>query len=188
MSKTRPSEDAPLPAPAASRRVNRIAAIFAFILAGLGLIALAAIAQARTDAPAATPVAAIDDARPMMVVATRILRVGTVVGPTDLVLRPVPDGVDMGATIGSLDEALGLETRASVYEGRPVRPGELGPPTLIRRNDVVTLRFSGGGLSIQTEGRALDAGGLGERIRVMNLDSRRTVTGSVAGPQLVVMQ
>ena len=33
---------------------------------------------------------------------------------------------------------------------------------------------------IATEGRALDRAGVGERLRVMNLGSRNTVTGTVA--------
>ena len=82
-------------------------------------------------------------------------------------------------------QVIGLETQVAVYRGQPIRAGDLGPPTLIRRNELIRLSFRAGTLLLVTEGRALDDGALGERVRVMNLDSRRTVYGVVAGPALV---
>ncbi|MFM7442840.1 MAG: flagellar basal body P-ring formation chaperone FlgA, partial [Tabrizicola sp.] len=64
---------------------------------------------------------------------------------------------------------------------KPVRLGDLGPPTLVERNQPVTLVYLSGGLAISTEGRALARGSVGDEVRVMNLGSRNTVTGRV-GP------
>lgn len=64
-------------------------------------------------------------------------------------------------------------------------PGDLAPPTLVRRNDLVRMRFVGGRLEIRAEGRALEAGRAGERVRVLNLDSRQPVTGRVVAPSEV---
>ena len=47
------------------------------------------------------------------------------------------------------------------------------------RNQVVTLRYERAGLSIETEGRALGAGGEGDVIRVMNLSSRATLMARI---------
>ena len=84
-----------------------------------------------------------------------------------------------------IEDAVGLETRVTIYAGRPVREGELGPPAVIERNGVVTLRFLRGGLVIEAEGKALGRGGIGDVLRVMNLSSRMTVTGTVTGPGLI---
>jgi flagella basal body P-ring formation protein FlgA len=121
---------------------------------------------------AAFPAPAEEDAT---LVATRSLRARTVVSPDDVALSP-------GATPGALthpEDAIGMETRVAVYAGRPVMPGDLGPPALVDRNQIVTMRFVKGGLLITAEGRSLGRGGVGERVRVMNLDSRTTVTGVV---------
>ncbi|MBK0398127.1 flagellar basal body P-ring formation protein FlgA [Limibaculum sp. M0105] len=114
------------------------------------------------------------------VTARRTIPAGTVIVAADLA---VSDGD--AAALSSRDAMLGLEARRSIYAGRPVVPVDLGPPTLVRRNDVVSIRFKGGGLEIQTEGRALDAGGAGERIRVLNIDSRQPVSARVTAPGLV---
>ena len=84
-----------------------------------------------------------------------------------------------GLSIGTLAEAVGKEVRVNIYAGRPVRAADLASPALIERNQVVTLNYSHGGLTIATDARALDRAGPGERIRVMNLESRSMVTGVV---------
>ncbi|MFV0335244.1 MAG: flagellar basal body P-ring formation chaperone FlgA [Tropicimonas sp.] len=109
------------------------------------------------------------------VVAARTMRAGTVLTGADL--ATVAD--DVPGAISSLDDVLGMEARVNLYAGRPIRAGEVGPPALVERNEIVTLIYDQSGLSIATEGRVLDRGGLGDRIRVMNLSSRTTVTGTV---------
>lgn len=111
------------------------------------------------------------------VVATRTIRAQSVIGPDDVTV------VD-AALYGALSDptlALGLETRVAIYAGRPVRPTDLGPPTLVERNQVVPLIYRSGSLAILTEGRALARGSEGEVIRIMNLGSRTTVSGRI-GP------
>lgn len=114
-------------------------------------------------------------------VARQPIRAQAVVAASDVTLLP-------GHTPGALSdpaEAVGLEARVTLYPGRPIRADQLGPPALILRNQIITLRYSNAGLEIVTDGRALDRAGLGDRVRVMNLKSRATVTGRVAGPGLV---
>lgn len=78
------------------------------------------------------------------------------------------------------DQAVdGLEARVALYAGRPLRAGDLGPPAMVERNDIVTLVYARHGLQISAEGRALSRGGVGDNVRVMNLSSRTTITGLV---------
>lgn len=114
-------------------------------------------------------------------VATRTLRPGTVLSGADLRAA----GAGAGARIAAL---VGLETRRAIYAGRPVLDADLGPPTVVRRNAVVTMVYRDGALAIRAEGRALDPGGAGERIRVINLASRQTVAALVTGPDQVEVQ
>jgi flagellar basal body P-ring formation protein FlgA len=109
------------------------------------------------------------------VIATRTIRAQTVIGPDDLTLvaAGLPGAVSDTAT------AIGLEARVAIYAGRPVRLADLGPPTLVQRNQVVALVYLAGGLAISTEGRALARGSEGDVIRVINLASRTTVSGRI---------
>lgn len=105
-----------------------------------------------------------------------------VIGPADLMIGPakIP-----GALIDP-DQAIGMEARVVLYAGRPIRAGDLVPPALIDRNEIVILVFRRGTITIAAEGRSLDRGAAGDRVRVMNLASRTTVSGTVR-PDGVVM-
>lgn len=111
------------------------------------------------------------------VVATRTIRAKTLIAPEDLTMV----SAELPGALTDPGAALGQEARVAIYAGKPVRPGDFGPPTLVDRNQLVTLVFLSGGLAISTEGRALARGAAGDEIRVMNLGSRNTVTGRV-GP------
>lgn len=109
-------------------------------------------------------------------VALRNLRSQTVITAADLQRA-------QHATPGALSnpsDAIGMETRVTIYAGRPIMPQDLGPPAIVERNQIVSLNYHHAGLAIVTEGRALDRGGIGDRIRVMNLTSRSTVAGNIA--------
>lgn len=110
------------------------------------------------------------------VTAVRPIRAQTVVSAADLELveETVP------GALSAVEEAVGLEARVTLYPGRPILSAQLGPPALVERNQLVRMVFQRGALAIGAEGRALDRGGLGERIRVMNLSSRQIVTGAVS--------
>jgi len=117
------------------------------------------------------------------VVAARTLRSHTVLTESDVAIVA---GESAGA-ISNISEVIGMETRVTIYEGRPLRPGDLGPAALVERNQIITLAYAAGGLSIVTEGRALGRAGAGETVRVMNLSSRTTVSGVVSAGGMVVV-
>jgi len=121
-------------------------------------------------------------------VADTVIAAGTIRGlslimPSDVALA---EGATPGA-LGTLEEAIGMEARVNLYPGRPIRPGDLRPPAIVERNDIVTLRYDHGGLLILAEGRAMDRAAEGEALRVLNLDSRNTITGVATAPSLVTV-
>ena len=114
-------------------------------------------------------------ARAETVVATRTIRPQEILTRADVTLHPA----ETPGTYATLSEVVGLETRVALYAGRPVHRADLGPPALVERNQIVRLVYAHAGLVILAEGRALERAGLGERLRVMNLTSRATLTGRV---------
>lgn len=113
--------------------------------------------------------------RAEIVVAARTLRAQTVISANDLGLT---EGQDPTA-LPDARAAIGMETRIAIYAGRPIRPDDLVPATMVKRNQVVPLTYSKGSLSITTEGRALARGGAGDTIRAMNVTSRATILARV---------
>lgn len=109
------------------------------------------------------------------VVPTRTLRPGMLIAAHDVTLR---DGIQEGA-FDRLVDVIGQEARVALYAGRPIPFDAIGAPAIVNRNEIVFLFFDTAGLSISTEGRALERGGVGDRVRVMNLSSRATLFGFV---------
>ncbi|MEM9708766.1 MAG: flagellar basal body P-ring formation chaperone FlgA [Pseudomonadota bacterium] len=109
------------------------------------------------------------------VIAARTIRAHSVLGPDDLALAKA----EIPGALEDMALAIGQEARVMIYAGRPVRAGDLGPPALIERNQIVILRFVAGALTITTEGRAMERGAVGDRIRAVNVASRLPVSGRV---------
>lgn len=117
------------------------------------------------------------------VVAVRTLRPGTVITEAMVRLDPNRD-----AAPGEVAAVVGQELRVLVSKDRVIEPGFLAAPTLVARNQLVTLVFERAALRIETQGRALTAGGAGQVIRVMNNSSRATVAGRVAPDGSVIVE
>jgi len=109
-------------------------------------------------------------------IAARTLPAHSLVGPADVALAP--RGAEGAAR--DLAEVEGQEVRTAVYRGQPILLSNLAPAAEVERNQLVTILFESGPVTISAEGRALDRGGVGDRIRVMNTGSRTTVLGAVA--------
>ncbi len=109
------------------------------------------------------------------VVAARTIPAQTTIMPEDILLngRDIPGGVT------NPEDIIGMESRVALFAGRPIRAADVGFPAVVERNQIVQLLYAQNGLMIATEGRALGRAGPGDRIRVMNISSRSTVTAQI---------
>ena len=118
------------------------------------------------------------------VVATRLLRAGTVLSSQDVTVLP-----DVIGDFNRIEQVIGLEAAYTLYPNRPLLGDALTPPALVERNGFVQLIYQNGGLTIMAEGRSLGRAGRGEMVRVMNLVSKRIIRGlAVDAATVVVMQ
>lgn len=114
---------------------------------------------------------------------TRVIRADTILEAQDITAmsKSFPGVIDVG------EDIIGLETKNTLYPGRPIRRQDVGPVALVKRNQMVKLIFRQGGLIISTDARALQRGAEGEYVRVMNMSSRTTVSGQVAKDGSIVV-
>ena len=110
------------------------------------------------------------------VVATRTIRAQSVIAVEDLAMVPA----EIAGALTTADAAVGQEAKVTLFAGRAVRAADLVSPALIQRNQVVSVVYKIAGLTIRTDGRALERGGAGAVIKVMNLSSHLTVQGAIA--------
>lgn len=109
------------------------------------------------------------------VVPSRTIRSQSIIYQDDLAMQTG----SIPGTVSDPAKIIGLEARITLYAGRPIRLGDVGPAALVERNAIVPILYVNGGLRLSSEGRALARGAIGDRIRVMNLSSRTTVVGTI---------
>lgn len=106
---------------------------------------------------------------------SKTIRADTIITEADV--QPLP-GSHANA-YEDVADVIGQEARTTLYAGRPILFNDVGPPALVMRNQIIQIQFNSGGLTIMTEGRSLERGGVGDRVRIMNLSSRSTLFGQV---------
>jgi flagella basal body P-ring formation protein FlgA len=117
-----------------------------------------------------------------VVVATRRLALGEVVGPGDArVVRLRAERVRPGAA-NRLEQVVGQQLHRPVGSDMPFQRTDLAAPALVEKNALVTMVVEAPGLSLTAQGRALEAAPRGALVPVMNLASRTVVEGQVTGP------
>lgn len=118
-------------------------------------------------------------------VPSRRVNAGEVLAQSDIAFIPMPieriaDGVlTDGAAL------VGMEARRQLTAGRLIHRGSVGAPLVVQRNKPVVVRFVDGALQLEARGRALQDGGVGDLVKVMNVASSAVVTGTVTGPNAV---
>ena len=76
---------------------------------------------------------------------------------------------------------VGMQTRKQLRAGQAVRATDLAKPNLVQRDDNVTLIYESTGLYLTIRGKAMEGGAEGDVVNVLNLQSKRTVSGVVIG-------
>jgi len=74
---------------------------------------------------------------------------------------------------------LGRAVRRTIYAGQSIRQKDTQTPRLVKRNQLVTVKYMRGPLEISLTGRAMGEAGANETVPVMNLQSRQVVEGTV---------
>jgi len=95
-------------------------------------------------------------------------------------LADVPSNV-----INDLKEVLGKRAKRAINAKKVLRTDLIELPPLVRRGDVVLIVAESDGLKITALGEVKETGCLGERIRVVNLDSKKEIYARVLGMDTV---
>jgi flagella basal body P-ring formation protein FlgA len=122
-------------------------------------------------------------AQPMMEVAVAASRLlpSTILSATDLRIARLPMARVPAGAVSRVEDAVGKQLRVQVAPNAPLPLADVTAPTLVRRNARVLMMAEGPGLSLSAEGRALENGGAGEHVHVLNPTSRAVLDAVVTG-------
>src|SRR5262245_59318940 len=112
---------------------------------------------------------------------------GEVIKTSDLAIDRRPKAEARGDIAKSIDEAVGFAARRALRMGEPLRLADLTKADIVQRNEAVTLIYEAPGLLLTMRGKALESGAQGDLVNVLNIQSKRTVQGTVTGPGQVTL-
>jgi flagella basal body P-ring formation protein FlgA len=112
---------------------------------------------------------------------------GDILKSSDVVTERRPK-TEISGEAASRDRAVGMQVRRSIRSGQALKTADLAKPDLVTRDQSVTLVFQTPGLYLTMRGKSLDNGTEGDVVNVLNLQSKRTVTGTVIGRGQVAIQ
>jgi flagella basal body P-ring formation protein FlgA len=120
-------------------------------------------------------------------VLARALARGDVVKAADLVLERRAKSEGPADAIVTIEQAVGLAARRPLRAGHALRESELMKPELVHRNEMVTLVYEVPGILLTVRGKAMESGSVGDVVNVLNIQSKRTIQGTVSGPGRVTV-
>jgi flagella basal body P-ring formation protein FlgA len=88
---------------------------------------------------------------------------------------------EVGSDPAARAQVVGMQMRRQLRAGQALRTADLAKPDLVQRDDNVTLIYESAGLYLTIRGKALDSGAEGDVVSALNLQSKRTISGTVIG-------
>ena len=119
----------------------------------------------------------------MVVAARRPLAKGYILREEDLEWIPMPRSLNYGPeTCFSKPElAVGQQLRRSMSTQQVIRINEVGPPTIIQVGDLIGISIVSGSVTVETNGRAIEAGALDDLIQIEVQPHRKRVLARITG-------
>jgi flagella basal body P-ring formation protein FlgA len=113
-------------------------------------------------------------------VLTRDVERSEVLKSSDVIAQRRPRA-EVGSDAAARRLAVGMQMRKQLHAGQAIRVSDLAKPDLVQRDDNVILIYESTGLYLTIRGKAMEGGTEGDVVNVLNLQSKRTVSGVVIG-------
>ncbi len=112
---------------------------------------------------------------------------GDIIGPGDIDWQDMRADQTTSDTAATDAQLIGMTPKRGVSTNQPVRLRDLQSPRMVDKGAMVTITLQTQSMTLTTQGKALQDGGKGEVIRVVNTQSNRIVEATVAGPNVVAV-
>ncbi|MGE0751042.1 MAG: flagellar basal body P-ring formation chaperone FlgA [Variibacter sp.] len=120
------------------------------------------------------------------VIPLRALGRGETIRESDVVLERRPKAEAGDGIVGRMDAAVGMAVKRALRVGQALRTADLMKPEVVKQNETVTITYQRPGIVLSIRGKALESGAEGDVVNVLNVQSKRTIQTTVAGPGRVI--
>ncbi|UYO00672.1 MAG: flagellar basal body P-ring formation protein FlgA [Devosia sp.] len=113
------------------------------------------------------------------------LPAGAILKPEHIAMRPIPAWQADAQGIPAMDQLVGKALNRPSRDGMLLRATDVATPLTIAKNDLVTIYFRQGPMTLTVKGQAVTGAASGSPLQVLNLASRRVISATAIGPGLV---
>ena len=113
------------------------------------------------------------------------LPAGTILLPEHLMMKSVPVGQADAYGYTPADQLVGMALNRQSREGMLLRASDVSPPIAVARNDLVTIVYRRGPMTLTVKGQAVTSASRGSSVQVLNLMSNRVITATAVSPGTV---
>ena len=157
--------------------LRRFLLLAALMLLPFAVLMWAGSAFAATSAPGATTI--------RIVVPTRDILRGEVIGDSDLTFSDFTGTALAPSTVTKFEVLTGMQTRRTLRTGESLRAEDVRRPVVVTKGQTVTMVFRVPGVELSAVGRAMGEGGVGDTVTVQNPASFRMIAATITGPGTV---
>lgn len=116
---------------------------------------------------------------------TANLPAGTILLPEHLDMRPVPAGQANAYAFAPIEQLVGMALNRQSREGMLLRLTDVSAPLAVSKNDLVTIMYRRGPLTLTVKGQAITSASRGSSLQVLNLMSKRVISATAVAPGTV---
>ncbi len=113
---------------------------------------------------------------------------GDIISAHDIDFVEMPKNRIPSGIITQEQDLLNMTPRRVISGGKLVMQNDIEKPKMVDRGDSVTLVFANGPLLLTAKGKSLQAGAMGDTVRVSNLDSNKNLQGVVTADREVTIR
>ncbi|KFL28435.1 hypothetical protein JP75_24550 [Devosia riboflavina] len=113
------------------------------------------------------------------------LPAGTILLPEHIVMSPVPAGQANAYAFAPIEQLVGMALNRQSREGMLLRLSDVSAPLAVAKNDLVTIMYRRGPLTLTVKGQAITGASRGSSLQVLNLMSKRVISATAVAPGTV---
>ena len=117
-----------------------------------------------------------------VLVARTHIRRGTAINAADFELKEYDLNRLQYGYYTDLKQVSGQVLKRHLNKGAVLTPAAVAANKVVKRGEGVSILAETGGISIRAKGEALESGGIGDIIRVKNLNSNKEIEARITGP------
>lgn len=103
---------------------------------------------------------------------------GTVLSAADIVMRAVPLRFAESTGVARFEDIVGKALTRQSRDGMMLKPADVTTPLTIAKNDLVTIYFRHGPMTLTVKGQAITGATIGAPLQVLNLMSKRVISAT----------